>query len=477
MKAKMLNSCLLCSTRIFIIMMSLFRKKPTEHPAADSGLKRCLSAFDLTLIGISAMVGGGIFVLIGITSATTAGPAVMLSFVIAGIACSFAALSYAELSTCIGGSGSAYGYAYAGLGELIAWIVGWDLLLQYAIGACAISIGWSGYFIDSLRTLGIHVPVYLTTSYFEGGFVNLFAMIIILLLSSILTLGVKNSARFNTSIVFIKLAVIALFMVTAAFNLKTSHWHPFMPFGFHGVIEGAALVFFAFLGFDAVSTAAEEAINPQRDLAVGTIATLVICTLLYILMSALLTGIAPYTELNVKSPVADSILNLGYPWIANIIAVGAVIGMTSGTLILIYGLTRVIYSMSKDGLLPGSFSKISTKTHTPVRIISVCGISLALMAGFLPLMAVAELVNLGTMAAFAMVCLITLGLRYTKPDLPRPFRTPFCPFVPLLGAASCIYLMTNLSKLAWIRFMVWMAIGTVVYFCYGYSHSKLAKKS
>lgn len=457
-------------------MMNLLRTKPIHHPqhkSVESGLKRCLSAFDLTLIGISAMVGAGIFVLMGITSATTSGPAIVLSFAIAGICCSFVALSYAELASAIGGSGSAYGYAYAGLGELVAWIVGWILILEYAIGAAGISIGWSGYFIDALKTLGIHVPFYLTTGYFEGGFINLFAMLIVLLLSAILIIGTKQSARFNMMIVLIKLAVILLFIGTAALNVNVENWKPFMPFEFTGVIQGAAMVFFAFVGFDAVSTASEEAINPQRDLAIGTLATLVICTLLYILMSGLLTGIVPYTTLNVKSPIAESILNIGYPWVANLIAIGAVIGITSGALVLMYSLTRVVYSMSKDGLLTAYLSKICVKRHTPIRIILICGTSLSLMAGFLPLKPVAEMVNIGTLAIFVMVCFITLCLRYTKPDLVRPFKTPFSPLVPLCGICSCLYLMINLPLRAWIYFVIWMGIGMLVYFAYGYKHSKL----
>ncbi len=456
--------------------MQLFRQKKIQAHNLEStgGLKRCLSAFDLTLIGVSATIGAGIFVLTGVTAATAAGPAVMLSFAVAGFACLFAALSYAELASSLGGSGSAYGYAYAGLGELIAWIVGWDLILEYAVGACAIAIGWSGYFIDALKTLGIEVPTYLTSSYFEGGFVNIFALLLILILSGVLMIGTKKSARFNAAIVCIKLGVILLFMVTALLNLKTSYWHPFMPFGGIGVIKGAALVFFAFLGFDAVSTAAEEAVNPQRDLVIGIIGTLVICTALYVLLAALLTGIAPYATLNVKSPIAESILNLGHPLIANIIAVGAVIGITSGTLILMYGLTRILYSMSKDGLLSPKLSVICPKTHTPLRIIGLCGVVLAFIAGFLPLMAVAQLVNLGTLAAFAMVCLMTVALRISKPDLVRPFRVPCSPFFPLLGAAACIYLMLNLPALAWIRFGVWMFLGLIIYFLYGYKRSVLA---
>lgn len=454
--------------------MKIFRIKPPTAHSTQGELKRCLSAVDLTLLGIGAIIGAGIFVLTGIAAATTAGPAVILSYVLAGLACSFAALSYAELSASIGGSGSAYGYAYAGLGEIVAWIIGWDLILEYGVGTSAIAIGWSGYVNDALSSLGISIPAYLFKSFAEGGFVNLPAMLIILILSGILVVGVKQSARFNSMIVFIKLSTIAVFIGAACMDLKPVNWQPFMPFGWHGIVEGAALVFFAFIGFDAVSTAAEEANNPQKDLSFGIMGSLAICTLIYVAVAGLLTGIASYTTLNTRSPVAEAILNLGHAKIANLIAIGAIAGLTSGMLIFLYSMTRVFYSMSKDGLLPIKFSEVHQKTQTPIKIIISSGVIMSLVAGFVPLREVAELVNIGTLAAFVIVCVSVICLRYTKPNLPRPFKTPFCPTIPILGILSCGYLMFSLPWATWQRFIIWMLIGLVVYLIYGYSNSNLA---
>ncbi len=457
--------------------MNIFRTKISAHTINEHGeLKRCLSAFDLILLGIGAIIGAGIFVLTGIASATKAGPAIVLSYAVAGIACSFAALSYAELSASIKGSGSAYSYAYAGLGEIVAWIIGWDLVLEYGIGACAIAIGWSGYVNDMFLSFGLNLPPDLLRSYGEGGFINLPATLIILLLSTVLAIGVKQSARFNTAIVFIKLTVITVFIVSAVQDVKPANWHPFMPFGWNGMIEGAALVFFAFIGFDAVSTAAEEAKNPQKDLSIGTIGSLAICTLIYIVVSGLLTGIVSYTTLNTQSPVADAILSLGHKVTADVIALGAVAGLTSGMLIFMFGLSRVLYSMANDGLLPKQVSHVNPKTQTPVRIILGSGVVLSVIAGFCPMKEVAELVNIGTLAAFIIVCISVIILRYTKPDLPRPFKTPFCPIVPLLGVFSCGYLMISLAAVTWVRFIIWTIIGLIVYCLYSHSHSNLAKK-
>jgi len=454
--------------------MNIFRTKLTPHSEEGTGLKRCLSAFDLVLLGIGAIIGAGIFVLTGIAAATTAGPAIILSYALAGVACSFAALSYAELAASIGGSGSAYGYAYAGLGEIVAWIIGWDLILEYGVGASAIAIGWSGYVNDALLSIGLSIPSYLFKTYAEGGFVNLAAMLIVLVLSGILVIGVKQSVRFNMLIVFIKLTTIAIFIGAAIMDVQPVNWTPFMPFGWVGIVEGAALVFFAFIGFDAVSTAAEEARNPQKDLSIGIMGSLGISTLIYIIVSGLLTGIASYTTLNTRSPVAEAILNLGHKVTADLIAVGAIAGLTSGILIFLYGMTRIFYSMSKDGLLPFAFSSVHRKTHTPVKVIILNGLVMSLVAGFVPLREVAELVNIGTLAAFVIVCISVIFLRYTKPNLPRPFKTPFSPLIPLLGILSCGYLMLNLPWITWVRFIVWMLLGLIVYILYGYSHSKIS---
>lgn len=454
--------------------MNLFRTKISHQTDTAGELKRCLTAFDLTLLGIGAIIGAGIFVLTGIAAATKAGPAIVVSYALAGIACSFAALSYAELASSIRGSGSAYSYAYAGLGEIVAWIIGWDLILEYGVGTCAVAIGWSGYVNDALLSIGITIPTLLLKPYAEGGFINLPAVLIILTLCSVLIIGVKQSARFNMLIVFIKLAAIALFIAVAMKEVEPRNWQPFMPFGWKGIVEGAALVFFAFIGFDAVSTAGEEAKNPQKDLSLGTIGSLGICTVIYIVVSGLLTGIASYTTLNTQSPVAEAILNLGHKVTADVIALGAIAGLTSTMLIFIYAITRVVYSMSKDGLIPELFSRVHPKTQTPVQVIVISGVLMSLVAGFFSMQEVAELVNIGTLAAFVIVCISVIILRVTKPDLPRPFKTPFCPLIPLLGVFSCGYLMISLPWITWLRFIVWMIIGLVVYVFYGYRHSKLS---
>jgi APA family basic amino acid/polyamine antiporter len=456
-------------------MINFFRTKIATHSTEKGELLRCLSAFDLTLLGIGAIIGAGIFVLTGIAAATKAGPAIVLSYSISGLACLFAALSYAELAASIKGTGSAYSYAYAGLGEIVAWIIGWTLILEYGVGACAIGIGWSGYVNDMLLSFGIAIPKHFLKSYAEGGLINLPAAIIILFLTGVLALGAKESARLNAIIVFVKLAVIAVFIGTAFRDVKPTHWQPFMPFGWPGVVQGASLVFFAFIGFDAVSTAAEEAKNPQRDLALATIGSLAICTIIYIIVSGLLTGIVSYTTLNTESPVADAILSLGHQTAGEIISIGAVAGLTSGILIFMFGLSRVLYAMANDGLLPNGLAKVNTFTKTPARLIIVSGLFLSLIAGFCPMQEVAEIVNIGTLAAFVIVCVSVILLRHTKPDLPRPFKTPFCPLVPLLGILSCGYLMLNLPWLTWKRFLIWMFIGVLIYFLYGYSHSKLGK--
>ncbi|CAK0769746.1 Methylthioribose transporter [Gammaproteobacteria bacterium] len=453
--------------------MSLLRTKPvaTHHTIE---LHRCLSAFDLTLLGIGAIIGAGIFVLTGVAAATKAGPAIVLSYVLAGFACTFSALAYAELASTLGGCGSAYGYAYAGLGELIAWIIGWDLILEYGVSTPAVAIGWSGYAANGLAALEIALPEYLLHAPGEGGIVNLPALTIIVLLAILLSIGVHVSARFNAIMVFVKLLAITVFIVVAAGNIEPAHWSPFMPFGWQGITEGAALIFFAYIGFDAVSTAAEEAIHPQRDLPIGILASLGVCTLIYMIVAALLTGITPYHTLNVVSPVADALLRLGHRWASGFIAAGAIAGLTTVMLVLYYGLTRVFLAMSRDGLLPPLFSVIHPRTRTPIQIILVSGLLMALIAGFIPIAQVAELVNIGTLAAFVLVCLGVIMLRRTHPNLPRPFRTPWSPLVPILGIVFCLYLMASLPMFTWLRFIVWLALGLVVYFVYSRAHSTLA---
>lgn len=454
--------------------MNLLRKKHvadfTNHNHVK--LRQCLTAFDLTLLGIGAIIGAGIFVLTGIAAATKAGPGLVLSYVLAGFACAFAALAYAELSAGIGGCGSAYGYAYAGLGEIFAWLIGWDLLLEYAVSTSAVSVGWSGYFDNFLNAINIHIPYAFSHSPFQHGILNLPAFSIIIVLAILLILGAKLSAQLNNVMVIVKLAVVLLFIAVAAFNVQPQNWHPFLPFGFQGVVNGAALIFFAYIGFDAVSTAAEEAINPQRDLPIGIITSLLICTVLYMVVTALLTGIMPYFRLNVSSPISFALDQIGYRMIGGLVGVGAIAGLTTVMLVMYYGLTRVFLAMSRDGLISSFFAKLNGNTHTPVRVILLCGIFMSLFSAFIPISELAELVNIGTLAAFITVCAGVIILRYTQPDLPRPFKTPFSPLIPILGIICCAYLIISLPMITILRFIVWMLIGLGVYFLYGRKKSK-----
>lgn len=470
-------------------MNNLFRKKPVSYDDTDHGLKKCLSAFDLTLLGIGAIIGTGIFVLTGHAAATQAGPAVVLSFVVAGIACTFAALAYAELAASVGGCGSAYGYSYAAFGEFIAWIIAWDLILEYGVSVAAVANGWSGYFNNALTAIGLGLPVELTKGPWAdggGGYVNLPAVGIILILMFLLIAGVRESARMNAIAVAIKLLTIAVFIAVAVFNINPDNWSPFMPFGWFdttpeghtvGILAGASLVFFAYVGFDAVSTAVEEAHNPQKDVPTGILASLVFCTIIYIIVSGLLTGIVPYKDLNVPSPVAHALLQIGVNWASALVAAGVIAGLTTVMLVLYYGLTRIIVAVSRDGLLPTGFSAISPTTHTPVRTTVVTGIVMAIMAGFTPLGVLAELVNIGTLAAFVLVCGGVIMLRRSHPDMPRPFKVPGGNLVPFLGVLSCGALIAFLPLMTHLRFLLWLAAGMVIYFAYSMHHSKLRGQS
>lgn len=471
---------------------SLFRTKAIAADAhASSDLRRSLNAFDLTLLGIGAIIGAGIFVLTGVSAATHAGPAIVLSFVLAGTACACAALSYAELAAAVGGAGSAYGYGYAGLGELPAWVIGWMLVLEYAVSVAAVSVGWSGYFNSALHDFfGLSLPQALLhapgDSVHPGGLLNLPAVTVITALGVLLATGAKSSARFNAVMVFVKLAAIALFIAVAFFHLNPANWHPFIPpvevdakgvshFGLGGIATGAATIFFAYLGFDAVSTAAEETKKPQRDLPIGILASLTLCTVLYIIVSGLLTGIVSYKELNVAHPVAFALERVGAPWAAGLISIGAIAGLTTVMLVMYFGLSRVLFAISRDGLLPGFFATVHPKTQTPFGSIVVCGIAMVLLGGFVPLDKLVELANIGTLGAFVIVCLGVITLRNAHPNLPRPFRTPLFPFIPILGILSCGYLMYNLAAFTWQAFGIWLVIGLIIYFTYSYQHSRLAR--
>ncbi|MBY0562416.1 MAG: amino acid permease [Hyphomicrobium sp.] len=464
-------------------MADLFRKKSVAYDDSDFGMKRVLSALDLTLLGIGAIIGTGIFVLTGVAAATQSGPAVVLSFVVAGLACGFAALSYAELASSVGGCGSAYGYSYAAFGELIAWIIAWDLILEYGVSVAAVANGWSGYFNNALTAIGLGLPPEFTKGPFAGGIVNLPAFGIVFLLMIMLIIGVKETARVNAAMVAVKLGTIAIFLAVAIFNIHPENWTPFAPFGWFehnaegrpvGILAGASLVFFAYVGFDAVSTAVEEARDPQRDVPRGLIGSLIFCTIIYIVVSGVLTGIVNYTELNVSSPVAFALQKIGYNWASALVAAGVITGLTTVMLVLYYALTRIIVGVSRDGLLPPYFSVVNRRTHTPVRTTVIVGFVMAVMAGFIPLGVLAELVNIGTLAAFVLVCAGVISLRFSHPDLPRPFKMPGGLIIPTLGILSCGALIAFLPFETHLRFIVWLAVGLVIYFVYSIRHSRLA---
>lgn len=485
---------------------SLFKIKPFEQLLREansaSGLKRELSALNLVFLGIGAIIGAGIFVLTGEVSANYAGPAIILSFIVAALACAAAGLCYAELTSMIPISGSAYTYAYATLGELFAWIIGWLLIVEYLFAASTVSVGWSGYVVSLLGDIGsngIHIPTALTTApiiYDEatsgfirsaGGIVNLPAMFIVFILTIILVVGVKESAKFNNIIVFIKVTVIIIFLVAGVFFISKANWHPFIPantgkfgsFGISGILRGAAVIFFAYIGFDAVSTAAQESKNPQRDLPIGILGSLAICTILYILVALVLTGIVSYTKLGVPDPIAVGVDSMNSPFARNVLAplikVGAVAGLSSVVLVMLLGQPRIFMTMSKDGLLPPVFAKIHPKFKTPYMSTIIVGVVAMVLAGLFPIGVLSKLVSLGTLLAFSSVCLAILILRKRQPDTPRPFKTPFSPWIPLFGIVSCMGVTLFLNVYAWITMLVWLAIGLVVYFTYGMKHSTLTK--
>ena len=460
--------------------MDLFRKKPLAIPqnAGAEKLSKTLGALDLTMLGVGAIIGTGIFVMTGVAAAEHAGPGLVLSFIIAGIACVLSALCYSEFASTLPVSGSAYAYSYVAFGELLAWVLGWDLVLEYGVAAAAVSSGWSGYFQGLLEGFGVHLPTALSGAYNadKGTFINLPAVIIILLISYLLTRGVKETARFNAAMVAIKIFVVLLFIITGIFYVKPENWTPFLPFGIHGVMNGAATVFFAYIGFDAISTAAEEVKRPQRDLPIGIISSLAICTVLYISVSLVLTGIVPYQSLNVSDPVSFALRFVGQNMIAGLISIGAIAGMTTVLLVMLFGQTRLLFAISRDGLLPKSLSKVSAKTHTPVRSTWMVGSLIAVLTGFVPLDRLANLTSIGTLFAFLVVSLGVIMLRRTKTDLKRGFRVPWVPLIPLLSAAACGYLMYNLGRETWIGFIIWVAFGLVIYSLYGYKRSNLNTK-
>ena len=437
--------------------MNLFRTKSIEQlqkVAATSGMVKSLGAFDLILLGIGCVIGTGIFVLTGVAAAKYAGPAVTISFILSGLACALAGLAYAEFSSIVPASGSAYTYTYASLGEFIAFIVGWNLILEYTVTASAVASGWSGYVTGLMLSAGIDLPHALTHVPADGGILNLPAIFITLLLSFFLIHGTQESARLNRVLVFIKLAAVFLFLFLAAPHVNPANWEPFMPFGVSGIFGGAAIVFFAYIGFDAVATSAEECKNPARDLPIGIIGSLFVCTALYVVVAGVLTGVVPYTELNNPEPVAFALRYIGYRLGSAIVGVGAIAGITTVLLVLLYGQARIFF-------------------HTPY-IVTVAGaVFVSIIAGLAPIGVIAEMANIGTLSAFTVASLGVLVLRVTKPDLHRTFRCPIVWVIAPLAILACSYLMAHLPYETWIRFVVWCAIGCLVYFGYSYQHSTL----
>ncbi|SFB07942.1 MULTISPECIES: amino acid permease [unclassified Bacillus (in: firmicutes)] len=460
--------------------MDLFRKKSIDSLLRESGargasLKKDLGAFDLTMLGVGAIIGTGIFVLTGVAAAEHAGPALILSFILSGLACVFAALCYAEFASTVPVAGSAYTYSYATFGELIAWILGWDLILEYGLASSAVASGWSGYFQGLLAGFGLELPKALSSAYdpAKGTFIDVPAVMIVLLITLLLTQGVKKSAKFNTIMVIIKVAVVLLFIGVGVWYVEPANWTPFMPYGFSGVTAGAATVFFAYIGFDAVSTAAEEVKNPQRNMPIGIIASLAVCTILYIIVSAILTGIVPYDQLGVKNPVAFALNYIHQDWIAGFISLGAIAGITTVLLVMMYGQTRLFYAISRDGLLPKVFSKVDSKKQNPVINSWITCLIVAFFAGVVPLSKLAELTNIGTLFAFMTVSVGILYLRKNTSASSAGFKVPFVPYIPILAFLFCGYLALQLPSTTWISFGIWITIGLVIYFLYGRRNSNL----
>ena len=463
-------------------LSQLWRVKPInlimkQSEESEHGLKRTLTAFSITLLGIGAIVGTGIFVLTGVAAAKYAGPGLIFSFIVAGIVSGLAAICYAEFASTVPIAGSAYTYSYATLGELIAWIIGWDLILEYAVGAAAVSIGWSGYVVDLLKgAFGLVIPTALTASPFSGGIINLPAVIIILLVTCLLILGTSESTKVNNVIVLIKLAVIVFFLVVGFGHINTANWSPFLPFGAGGIFRGASIIFFAYIGFDQISTSAEEARNPSRDMPIGIFMSLLICTILYILVTAVLTGVVSYTQLNVASPVSHALILLGLNAAGSIVSVGAICGLTTVLIVLLFGQSRIFFSMARDGLLPGFFSRIHPRFRTPYLSSLLIGIVVAAVAGLTPIDVVAELTNIGTLSAFVLVSIAVLILRRTQPNIRRGYRVPFVPLIPILSVIGSIVLIVSLPLVTILRFIIWLVIGLVIYFLYSRRSSNLEQE-
>ena len=456
--------------------MDLFRKKDIgalRSMAQNSGLTKNLGAFDLVFLGIGSVIGTGIFVLTGVGAALYAGPGISLSFVLASIACAFAGLAYAEYASMVPVAGSAYAYTYASLGEFLAFIVGWNLILEYTVTCSTVAAGWSGYVVGLLSSGGIDLPVAFTKVPEEGGIINVPAILITMFLCILLVRGTKETVMIKRILVFVKLAVIVIFFVLAVPNIDPTNWDPFLPYGTQGISAGAAIVFFAYIGFDAVATSAEEAKNPSRDLPIGILGSLGVCAVLYFFVALVLTGVVPYTDLNNAEPVAYALRVIGYPIGSAIVAVGAICGITTVLLVLLYGQARIFFALSRDGMIPAGICKIHKLYRTPYLVTIGGCILVSIIAGFAPIHLIAEMANIGTLSAFFIAGFGVLYLRIKRPDIKRGFKCPAIYFVAPMAMICCGYLMYNLPIHTWIRFVVWCGIGFVVYFGYSYKHSKL----
>lgn len=460
--------------------MSIFRTKSIEllkQEANKHSLRKSLTAIDIVMLGIGVIIGTGIFVLTGVAAAKYAGPGLMLSFVLAGITCAFVCLAYSELASMVPIAGSAYTYTYTSLGEFIAWLVGWNLILEYSVGASAVAGGWSAYTVGILKTAGIEVPKALTAVPADGGIVNLPAVLITLFLTFLLVKGVRESANANRLLVAVKLAAIFLFIFLAGPKVNAANWEPFLPYGWAGVSAGAAFIFFAYLGVDSIATAAEETHNPSRDMPIGIIGSLAVCTVLYITVTAIMTGVVPYSQLNTAEPVSYVLRSIGYNFGSALVGTGAIAGLSTVLLVMIYAQTRAFFAMSRDGLIPSKVCKVHPKYGTPHIITIIVGVTVAVISGFTPIHIVAEMCSIGTLFAFIIAMIGVMVLRKTKPDAERPFRCPSLTFVAVCAILFCIYIMINLATGTWIRFVVWSLIGIAIYFLYGRSHSVLNKDS
>lgn len=457
-------------------MNSLLRKKSINsilNGNKANGLKKSLGAFDVTLMSIGAVIGTGVMVLTGLVASRQAGPAVVLSFIASAIVCSLVALCYAEFASSIPSSGSAYAYIYVSLGELVAHLVGWSLVIGYTVSTATVAGGWSAYFNGLLNEVGIQLPAQFVNNPSNGGIANVPAMLVVLFVTFLLSRGTSESKKINNLMVIVKLVVIVLFLAVGVFYVKPENWHPFMPYGMKGVFAGAASVFFAFTGFDAVSTSAEEVKNPQRNLPIGILVSLAVCAIIYVVVCLVLTGVTNYTMLNVGDAMSYALSSVGQGLAASLISVGAIIGIIAVMFAYSFGASRILFSMSRDGLLPGVFSKVNKKSNAPTLSIWVIGIMGSVLSGIIDLKQLADLANIILIGTFMLVALSVIVLRKTHKNLKRNFKVPLVPLLPIIAIAACLFLMFNLSLATWLYFVAWLSLGTAIYFSYSYKHSSL----